>query len=256
MLSLLQSPRQKQLLQILQSNQPLTIRELSGRMEISDSTLRRELRPFLEAGVIVSQSGRLSLGLTAESENPFILRATVNEDEKRRIARCALELVKNGETIFIAGGTTTLEFARLLPDGRRLTVITNSLLVANALAGNRNIRLVVLGGELRPDEYTLHGHLTLQALEQVRADKLFYGIEALSVEHGLTHSQLLEISTDRALIGACTQTIVLSDHTKFGKVASGVVVPLSEIQVVVTGRELRSEYREELRRLNIQLILA
>ena len=168
MLSQLQSPRQKLLLQILQSNQPLTIRELSKRMEISDSTLRRELRPFLEAGIIVSQSGRLMLGFTAESENPFILRTTINEEEKRRIAHCALELVENGDTIFIAGGTTTLEFARLLPDGRRLTVITNSLLVANALAGNRNIRLVVLGGELRPDEYTMHGHLTLQAIEQVR----------------------------------------------------------------------------------------
>ena len=76
------------------------------------------------------------------------------------------------------------------------------------------------------------------------------------MEHGLTHSQLLEISTDRALIGACTQTIVLCDHTKFGKVASGVVVPLSEIQVIITGQELGAEFRAEMQRLNIQLILA
>lgn len=256
MLNLQQSPRQKRILKILQSSQSVSINELARQMEISDSTLRRDLRPFLEAGIVASQSGRLQLGFPANAENPFILRTTINEEEKQRIARSALHLVKNGETIFIAGGTTTLEFARLLPDRRRLTVMTNSLLVANALAGNRNIRLVVLGGELRPDEYTMHGHLTLQAIQQVRADRLFYGIEALSSEHGLTHSQLLEISTDRALIAACGQTIVLADHTKFGKVASGVVVPLSEVQVIVTGRELAQEHRDEMHRLNIQVVLA
>jgi len=256
MIDHLLSQRQKKILQALRLKQPVSIHDLAQSVQMSDSTLRRNLQELTEMNLIVRQSGKVYWAFPPDTENPFLLRGMVNEDEKQRIACAALELVRNGETIYISGGTTTLEFACLLPGKRRITVITNSLPVANALTGDRNIKLVVLGGEVRWGEQTMHGHLTLNGIEQLRADKLFYGIEAVSLEHGLTHSQLVEVSTDRALINACAQTILLSDHTKFGRVAPAIVVAVNQVHTIVTGRELAAEFVEGLRSRNVQVILA
>ena len=256
MLPQLVTSRQKRILQALQSGQPVSVKELSQEVALSESTLRRELQALVDVDLVSFQSGKVRPSFSPDRENPFLLRTTIQEDEKRRIARAALDFVQNGETIFISGGTTTLEFARLLPGQRRLTVITNALPVAYHLLGRRGVKLVILGGEVRQDEQTMHGHLTVYGIEQLRADKLFYGIEAISLDHGLTHSQLLEVSTDRALIRACTQTIVLADHTKFGRVAPAVVVPISEVGAIITGRELTTEAIQGLQAAGVQVILA
>jgi DeoR/GlpR family transcriptional regulator of sugar metabolism len=167
-----------------------------------------------------------------------------------------LELVQNGDTIFIAGGTTTLEFARLLPCQRRVTVITNALRVVDLLVDQPGIDLIALGGAVRPGEQTLHGHLTDWGVAQFRADKLFYGIEAISLQHGLTHSQIVEVSTDRAFAWAATQTIILADHTKFGKVAPALVMPIDKVHVIVTDRDLAPDIVESLSASGIKVILA
>jgi DeoR/GlpR family transcriptional regulator of sugar metabolism len=255
LLNLSLTNRQIQILHVLRNHQPLSIRELAQFTQLSDSSLRRDTRELVEIGLVISEFGKLRLNYATNSENPFLLRKITCEEEKTRIASAAMDLVENGDTIFIAGGTTTLACARVLPNQHRITVITNALPVAMTLTGRRNIKLVVLGGEVRQEEMNMHGHLTLFGIEQLRADKLFYGIEAISLEHGLMHNQLLEVNTDRALIDASTQTIVVADHTKFGKVASAVVVPLSQIQTIVTGKELQLDIREQLEKMDLQVIL-
>jgi len=212
----------------------IPINELALQLDVSNSTLRRELHDLANENIISISVGKVSLATPSNEERPFALRTLLNSEEKVRIGRMALELVQNGDTIFIAGGTTTIEFARLLPCNRRVTVITNALRVVDLLVDQPGIDLVALGGAVRPGEQTLHGHLTDWGVAQFRADKLFYGIEAISLQHGLTHSQIVEVSTDRAFANAATQTIILADHTKFGKVAPALVMPLDRVHVVVT----------------------
>ena len=173
-----------------------------------------------------------------------------------RSAQAALELIQNGETIFIAAGTTTLELAKLLPRQRRLTVITNALRVANHLVDVPGIDLLLLGGAVRPGEQTMHGHLTEWGVHQFRADKLFYGVEAININHGVTHSQIIEVGTDRALANAATQVIVLADHSKFGKVAPAFVLALENIHILVSDNNLPDETLQSLKEKNIQVILA
>ena len=248
--------RQRQIVRALRPDQAIPLGDLARTIGISESTLRRELAALVEDGLVERQSGKLLPGYSAAAEIPLLVRTTINADEKQRIAKAALELVGNGETIFVAGGTTTLEFARLLPGQRQLTVVTNALPVANVLVSQRGIKLVVLGGEVRNGEQTMHGHLTVFGCQELRADKLFYGVEGISLEHGVTHSQLIEVSTDRALIGACRETILLADHTKFDKVASALVAPLSQVSRIVSGRELPTEFIEGLQAQGVQVILA
>jgi DeoR/GlpR family transcriptional regulator of sugar metabolism len=248
--------RKTALLHFLQENEAIPINELARQMEVSSSTLRRELRDLANDSLVAITIGKVSLAKPSNEERPFALRGLLNSEEKKRIGRMALELVHNGDTIFIAGGTTTLEFARLLPCQRRLTVITNALRVVGLLVDQPGIDLIALGGAVRPGEQTLHGHLTDWGVAQFRADKLFYGIEAISLQHGLTHSQIVEVSTDRAFANAATQTIILADHTKFGKVAPALVMPLEKVHVIVTDRDLAPDIVESLSAKGIKVILA
>jgi len=248
--------RKAALLHFLQKNESIPIDELAQQMEVSSSTLRRELRDLVNESLVTVTIGKVSLATPSNEERPFALRSLLNGEEKVRIGRVALELVHNGDTIFIAGGTTTLEFARLLPCQRRLTVITNALRVVDLLVDRPGIDLIALGGAVRPGEQTLHGHLTDWGVAQFRADKLFYGIEAISLQHGLTHSQIVEVSTDRAFASAATQTIILADHTKFGKVAPALVMPLEKVHVIVTDRDLAPDIVDSLSAKGIRVILA
>jgi DeoR/GlpR family transcriptional regulator of sugar metabolism len=243
------------LIRLLQENEPISIQNLAQASGLSQSTLRRELHQLEEEGLVKVNVGQVVLATSAE-EMPFAFRKMLNIEVKQKIARASLDLIQNGETIFIAGGTTTLELARLLPRQRRLKVITNALRVANLLVDVPGIDLLVLGGAVRPGEQTMHGHLTEWGVHQFRADKLFYGVEAINIQHGVTHSQIVEVATDRALANAATQVIVLADHTKFGKVAPAFVLALEKIHILVSDKNLPEEVLESLKAKHVQVILA
>jgi DeoR/GlpR family transcriptional regulator of sugar metabolism len=248
--------RKSRLLRTLSQNGSLSVDDLAAKLGISSSTLRRELHDLIESGVVSLHAGIAELVTTSETEFPFHARRLMNQEEKKRIAAAALELIQNGEVIFMAGGTTTLELARLLPGQRRLTVITNVLHIANLLVDQPNINLVTLGGIVRPYEQTMHGLLTEVGIQQLRADKFFYGVQAISLQHGITHSQLQEVSTDRALAAAATKTVVLADHTKFDRLAPALVLPLEKVHVIVTGQETASDFVDPLREMGINVIAA
>ena len=247
--------RKAGLIRLLQENEPISVHDLARVSGLSQSTLRRELHELEDDGLVRVNVGQVALAASSE-EMPFAIRTLVNLESKQGIARAALDLIQNGETIFIAGGTTTVELARLLPRQRRLTVITNTLRIANLLVDVPGIDLILLGGAVRPGEQTMHGHLTEWGVHQFRADKLFYGVEAINIHHGVTHSQIVEVGTDRALANAATQVIVLADPTKFGKVAPAFVLALEKIHILVSDGNLSQEIQQSLQSKNIQVILA
>jgi DeoR/GlpR family transcriptional regulator of sugar metabolism len=179
-----------------------------------------------------------------------------NEEEKRRIGRAAAELVQDGETVFVGSGTTTLEVTRNLVDRDNLTVITNALNIANLFAGKSNITVIVVGGLLRHSELSMIGHITEQVLKELHADKVIMGMRAISVQDGLTNDYLPETMTDRAIINFSSEVILVADHTKFGKVSTALVAPVTVVHKIVTDTAAPPEIIEELRELGIEVILA
>lgn len=248
--------RKSRILELLTENESLTPMELTHILNVSLSTARRDLDEMAEAGLIKRKFGSAeTLSLPGE-EMPFALRSTVNQNEKTRIARAALDLVENGDTIFIAGGSTTLEFAKLLPGQKRITVITHSLRVANILVDKPGIDLILMGGSLLPDEQIMVSPLAETATPQYRANKLFYGTQAVNLKHGLTHSRVTEVNMERTIARMVDHIILLVDHSKFGKTAPVFVMPISSIHTVVTGRELDEQIVFELEETNIKVVLA
>jgi len=183
----------------------------------------------------------------------MLQRQDEQADEKKRIGQAAAVLIREDETVFLGSGTTVLEVARALR-GRRLTVITNSLPVVNALAGAAEITLVCLGGMLRESEFSFIGHLTEQVLKEVRADKVFLGAHAISTEQGLTNDYLPETLTDRAILKAGREAILVADHTKFGRVATARLAPLESIQTIVTDAQTSAEFASQAAALGIKFL--
>jgi DeoR/GlpR family transcriptional regulator of sugar metabolism len=139
---------------------------------------------------------------------------------------------------------------------RNLTVLTNSLPVVNTLAGVEGITVICLGGMLRDSELSFIGHITEQALAEVRADKVFIGTRAISLEYGLTHEHLPETMTDRAILKAGKEIIVLADHTKFGLAATVRLAPLERIHTIVTDEQTPRDFADVVQKKGIRLVIA
>ena len=232
----------------------MSVEELSREMGVGSSTIRRDLRRLARDRRLVRTYGGATLA--ARTADPTTRRETRALPEKQRVAVAAAALVQDGQTIVVTSGTTAVEFARQLVDRSELTVITNSLEVAQVLLDCEGIQLVVLGGVVRPRMHSLLGHLTEQACREMRADTLFMGIGAISVERGLMNDYVPEILTDRALRSMATSVVVMADSRKFDLVAPALVFGLEEVDVIVTDTGVRPEVVDDLRARDIRVIVA
>ena len=238
--------RQTQLLHLIEQQGRASVTEICEQFSVSLATARRDLEALAEQGRVQRVHGGAIAVHKSPPEAPVLLRASEYAEEKERIGQAAAELVADGETIFLGSGTTILEVARHLRDRRHLTVITNSLLVINTLADCNDLTLISLGGIFRASEMSFIGHVAEQALAEVRADKVFLGIRAIDLEHGLTNEYLPETMTDRAILHIGREVIVVADHTKCGCVSAAFVAPLSAMHTLITGAEVNREFAAAL----------
>jgi DeoR/GlpR family transcriptional regulator of sugar metabolism len=248
--------RQQQILQLLERQQRLSVAVICATFEVSEATARRDLESLANLGKLQRVHGGAIVLTQAPPESPILQRQNEQTDEKVRIGQAAAALVQPGETVFLGSGTTVLEAARALRGRRGLTVLTNSLPVVNALAGAKEITIICLGGMLRESEFSFIGHITEQALAEVRADKALIGTRAISLEHGLTNEYLPETMTDRAILKAGQEIVVLADHTKFGRAATVRLAPLESIHTIVTDGQTPQDFLEAIQARGLQVVIA
>jgi DeoR family transcriptional regulator, aga operon transcriptional repressor len=248
--------RQKQILSLLSQQGRLSVAEIVAQFSISEATARRDLETLASQGKAQRVHGGVLAVEKAPPELPILERGREQREEKILIGRAAVNLVKNNETIFLGSGTTVLEIARNLRNHKNLTVITNSLPVLNILAGIREITVVSLGGMLRDSELSFIGHITEQALVEVRADKVFMGTRGVSLEHGLTNDYLQETLTDRAILKSGREVIIVADHTKVNRVATVLLAPLESIHTFVTDSKSDKKFVPALKKQGIHVIVA
>ena len=205
-----------------------SVGDLASSLGVSASTVRRDLRRLEREGNVMRTHGGATVSLGPWKANGGEMSVT-----KRRIAELAATLVVDGQTIVIGSGSTAAAFALRLVD-RSLTVITNALDVANLLVDRPGIELIILGGVVRPQIHSMLGHLAELSSQELRADALFMGIGAISLEQGLMNDSVPEILTDRALSRVAASIVVLADSSKFDRVAPGFVFGLDKVDTLVT----------------------
>jgi DeoR family transcriptional regulator, aga operon transcriptional repressor len=246
--------RDERLIAFVRANGTASVAALSHELGVGPSAVRRDLGRLARDGRLVRTYGGATLA--GRSVDEPALQPIRAHAEKRRVAAAAAALVRDGQTIAVTSGSTAVEFARQLVDRTDLTVITNSLDVAQVLLDCEGIQLVVLGGVIRPRMHSLLGHLTEQACREMRADTLFMGIGAISLERGLMNDYMPEILTDRALRSMATSVVVIADSGKFELVAPALVFGLDGVDVIVTDSGVRPEVVESLTARNIRVIVA
>jgi len=254
--ALLSTKRQQQILRFIQDNQQATVAELSRLFDVSETTIRRDLDRLESMGNIQRTHGGALANERAAPEPPVLHRIAENAEEKAKIGRAAADLVQDGETIFLGSGTTTLEVARCLDTRDGLTVITNALSIVNVFAEKPSITMIVLGGLFRHSELSVIGHIAEQTLQELRADKIIMGIRAISLHDGLTNDYLPETMTDRAIINLTREVIVVADHTKFGRVSTSLVAPISSVDVIVTDTGAPPDQIKAIRNAGVRVITA
>lgn len=256
MTDLLKEERLALILEAVRERGRATVTELSQRFNVSEITIRRDLRTLADEGLLRRAHGGAVLVDPLSSEPPIIQRMTQNRILKEKIGRTAAALVKDGDSVFLSSGSTVAYMVRHLHERKNLTVVTNALNVATELATAPGVTVVVLGGMMRASELSLIGHIAEQAIHEVRVEKLFMGIPALSLESGLTNDYLPEVMTDRAIIKAASVLILLADHTKFDRVASAYLTSAERVDTLVTDDSADPAMLDRIRALGVQVVVA
>lgn len=231
-----QNRRQRAIVELVRDEDVTRVIELADRLGVSDETIRRNVKALVEGGLLTRSHGAVEL-TGAAVEAPFGRRMRVNAAAKKALALAVAERVQDGQTIMIDTGSTTVYVAQALAARRRLTVITNSLVIARHLLDRNESRVYLAGGELRADLAAAVGSEAEAFIRRFRADLAILSIGGVDARAGFTDFDLEEATIARAMIESCEQTIVAADGSKFGRRAPVAVCEPSEIGTVVT--ELR-----------------
>ena len=247
--------RQTLILERVREQGGVRVTDLVRELGVSDMTVRRDLELLDERGLIEKvHGGAAAIDGSALFEPGFTAKSVLMEAEKGLIAASAASLVAPGTAIAISAGTTTFALARRLTDIPGLTVLTNSVPVADVLyKDGRSDQTVILSGGVRTPSDALVGPFAVEVIRSLHVDSVFMGTHGMDSRFGLTTPNILEAETNRALIEAGRRLIVLADHTKWGLIGISSVARLENADTVITDSGLdpaaRSQLASAVRRL-------
>ena len=231
--SLRLNPRQEQLVERLRRDRMLSVSALADALQVSTETIRRDVRGLAARGVVVKQHGNV-LWPENRDDEPLQRRMAANMGAKKRIAQAIAREIKDGESLLIDSGSTTMYVAEALRGHRNLTVVTISAPIAQMLAPGEGNRVFLAGGEVRADDCAAYGPDCLDYLAQFSAETAIISAAAISREFGIMDHHMCEVEVCRALVGRAERVIVAADHSKF--TAKGLIAacPLAEIDLIVS----------------------
>ena len=238
--------RQTVILERVREDGGVRVVELARDLGVSDMTVRRDLELLANRGLIEKvHGGATSRPGSALFEPGFAAKSSLQQAEKEAIADAAVALVAPGTAIGISAGTTTYALARRLVDLADLTVVTNSVPVADVLhrAGRRDQTIILTGGVRTPSD-ALVGPFAVAALRTIHLDQVFMGVHGIDPRSGFTTPNVLEADTDRALVASARRLVVVADSSKWGVIGISSIARLDEADTLVTDSGLSAEARE------------
>ena len=245
--------RRQHVLEVIQRDGRAVVGELSTQLGISRITIRKDLDYLQGKGLIQrTHGGALAVQSGAMLDPTLQEKEKLHHQEKVRIAAAAVKMVSEGQCVILDSGTTTTAIARALREFTRLTVITNAVNIAAELAGT-GIEVILTGGSMRANSFSLVGPLAEDVLREMHADILFLGVDGFDSKIGVTTPNVLESRVNRAMCEAATLVVAVCDSTKFGRRSLALIVPPTEIDVVITDRKLQASDLEALRNADVEV---
>lgn len=254
---LLIDERRRLIRELVQTRGRVTVDELAARFHTSVVTIRSDLNALAASGVVLRTHGG-ALAQRDSEEVPIGVKQKLRHEQKARIAAEAIKLIKDGETILLDSGSTTEEIAKQIR-GLKLTslnVITNALNIATLLAPVPYINLIMPGGLLRPNSFSLSGPQAVTALQLLYADRLFLGVDSLDPNIGLMTPHMLEAQLNAQMMKISRQVVAVADASKLMKRNLSVIAPVEQLDMLITDSGADQAIVGQMRGKGIEVVLA
>lgn len=252
--------RRSSILDEIANNRMVKVNDLSERFGVSEVIIRRDLERLEKFGLLKRIHGG-AVALPHDVALPFGTPAhsATHEEEKERIGREAAAMIGDGDRIILDSGSTVLQVARhisgyLLTWGK-LTIITASLPVVQAVGGWNGIHLILLGGLYLPQSKVVAGPQAQENLEGLHVDKLFLGADGVTFSNGVTTSNVLEAEVERKMVEVANEVILVADSSKIGVKGLISIVPLNRIHKMVTDRGAPAQFVEQMRAQGTEMVI-
>jgi DeoR/GlpR family transcriptional regulator of sugar metabolism len=251
---MLAEERRSRLLELVRVGRFASLPALAETLEVSESTVRRDVE-YLETQGCARRihGGVLYTGISPMLPH-FDARQSMHWGQKKAIAARAVELVEDGDTILLDGGSTTYEVARLLV-GRPIHVVTTSLPVANLFASDTSSDLVLVGGNICPRTGVARGPYAVEMLSKVRVRKTILSVAGIN-EEGFFNNNLLIVEAERQMMHSADEVIVVADSSKFGRQSLTHLCPLGEVDHVVVDDGIDLKWKEKITSAGVRLHVA
>ncbi|MGM0946388.1 MAG: DeoR/GlpR family DNA-binding transcription regulator [Bacteroidota bacterium] len=245
--------RHRYILEQLEKTGLVTVSDLAKELNVTMVTVRKDLKLLEDKGLLFRSHGSATSVSPYVSDRSVQVKKLEQVEEKRKIAEKALDFLELNEAIIIGSGTTVGTFAQAIPRNYPLTVLTSAMNVALALIDTTELELVQLGGVVRKSSSSAVGHFAEEMLKSFACSKLFLSVDGISLEHGLTTSNMMEAHLNAEMIRSVQKTIVLADSQKFGRKGFGKICELEDIDVIITDSGIPEIYREKLEEKGIEV---
>jgi DeoR family transcriptional regulator of aga operon len=247
--------RRQHILSLIHRDGRVLVSELSESLSISPITIRKDLDYLDNQGQVQrTHGGALSPQGSTMMDPSLNEKAHHQVKEKQRIAAAAIKLVKNGQCILLDSGTTVTAIARALREFSNLTIITNAVNIAAELS-DTGFEIILTGGTLRKNSFSLVGPMAEDMLTQIRADILFLAVDGFDTKIGITTPNILESRVNRAMVNASRKVVAVCDSTKFSRSSMALIVPPTAVQTVITDDQISDASADALRSAGIEVII-
>jgi len=253
--SVLNEERRRAILDLLNHQGRVLVTELSKQFETSQVTIRKDLEILHAHGLVHRTHGGALPSREGALEDPTLReKEKLHHQEKLHIAECAVQKVKEGQVLILDSGTTTTAIARNLRNFQNLTIITNAVNIAAELAGTA-VEVILTGGTLRKNSFSLVGPIAEETLRRLSADILFLGVDGFDVHFGLSTPNLLEAKVNRVMVEVAKKTVAVCDSSKFGRRSLSLIAPPLALQEVITDRGAPKSDLRALKQAGIEVTL-
>lgn len=233
---MLNEERRRAILEILQRDGRVLVMDLAREFKTSQVTIRKDLESLHAHGLIHRTHGGALPAREGALEDPTLReKEKLHHKEKLRIAATAAAMVQEGQVVILDSGTTTTEIARALRKFRSLTIVTNAVNIAAELSGTA-VEVILTGGTLRKNSFSLVGPIAEETLHRLNADLLFLGVDGFDVHYGLSTPNLLEAKVNRVMVEIAKRKVAVCDASKFGRRSLSLIAPTAALDEVITDR--------------------
>lgn len=248
--------RHEFILKNLKEKGKISIDWLCETMKVSSVTIRKDLKVLEEKNLLFRIKGGASNSNPYAIDRPILIKETINNEEKQRIAQEALKLIKNNDSIMIGSGTTVFALAKNLEASHGLTVITPALKVGLELSNKPHIEVLQLGGLIRSNSSSVSGQYAMRVLEEISCGILFLGADGIDLDFGISISNLSEATLNQKMLTSAQKVAILADSTKFGKRGLGKICELVDVDYIITDNKVSPSTVKAIEELGIKIIVA